>query len=38
MRGVPLVGVIGGGYSDDLDALADRHAILHRSAAALAGA
>ena len=29
----PVVGVIGGGYDDDLDRLARRHAILHRSAA-----
>jgi hypothetical protein len=28
--------VIGGGYDPDLDRLADRHAILHRTAAALA--
>ncbi len=33
-RGIPLVGVIGGGYSTDLDALAKRHASLHRTAAA----
>jgi acetoin utilization deacetylase AcuC-like enzyme len=30
--GVPLCGVIGGGYSKDIHALADRHAILHRAA------
>jgi len=34
--GVPVAGVVGGGYSDDLDALANRHAILHRTAAVLA--
>jgi acetoin utilization deacetylase AcuC-like enzyme len=31
--GIPLAGVIGGGYSDDIDALANRHATLHRAAA-----
>jgi acetoin utilization deacetylase AcuC-like enzyme len=31
-RGVPLVGVIGGGYDDDPERLALRHAILHRTA------
>lgn len=35
-RGIPLVGVIGGGYSADLDALARRHAGLHRAAAEFA--
>lgn len=34
-RDVPLVGVIGGGYSMDIDALARRHAILHRTASTL---
>jgi len=29
----PVVGVIGGGYDDDIDRLARRHAILHRAAA-----
>jgi acetoin utilization deacetylase AcuC-like enzyme len=29
----PVAGVIGGGYDDDLDALARRHATLHRAAA-----
>jgi acetoin utilization deacetylase AcuC-like enzyme len=29
----PVVGVSGGGYDDDLDALARRHATLHRAAA-----
>ncbi|MFP4520321.1 MAG: histone deacetylase [Oceanicaulis sp.] len=33
-RGVPIVGVLGGGYSRDLDALARRHAFLHEAAAA----
>ena len=33
--GVPVAGVVGGGYSDDLEALANRHAILHRTAAAM---
>ncbi|WP_040485182.1 histone deacetylase family protein [Lutibaculum baratangense] len=32
-RDIPLAGVIGGGYSTDLDALARRHAGLHRAAA-----
>lgn len=35
-RGVPLCGVIGGGYSRDIDALAARHAILFEEAAAAA--
>jgi len=35
-RGIPLAGVIGGGYQDDIDALAARHASLHRAAAAWA--
>ena len=29
----PLVGVIGGGYDDDIDRLAHRHSTLHRAAA-----
>lgn len=29
----PVVGVIGGGYDNDIDRLAHRHAILHRTAA-----
>ena len=33
-RGVPVVGVLGGGYSRDLDALAGRHALLHQAGAA----
>jgi acetoin utilization deacetylase AcuC-like enzyme len=32
--GVPVAGVIGGGYQSDDDALARRHATLHRAAAA----
>lgn len=32
-RGVPIVGVLGGGYSRDLDALSRRHALLHQAAA-----
>jgi acetoin utilization deacetylase AcuC-like enzyme len=32
-RRIPLVGVIGGGYASDVDRLARRHAILHRTAA-----
>jgi acetoin utilization deacetylase AcuC-like enzyme len=34
-RGVPLCGVIGGGYSRDVAALAARHAILFETAAAI---
>lgn len=30
--GLPLAGVLGGGYSKDMDELADRHLILHRTA------
>ena len=33
-RGLPLAGVLGGGYSNDVDALARRHAILHQAARA----
>ncbi len=32
-RGIPLCGVLGGGYSFDIDALAERHAILFEVAA-----
>ncbi|ALN72860.1 histone deacetylase [Aureimonas sp. AU20] len=32
-RDVPVVGVIGGGYSRDIERLARRHTILHRTAA-----
>jgi acetoin utilization deacetylase AcuC-like enzyme len=31
-RGIPVAGVIGGGYDKDIDRLARRHSILHRSA------
>jgi len=31
-KGVPLAGVLGGGYMDDVEALARRHAILHTTA------
>jgi acetoin utilization deacetylase AcuC-like enzyme len=31
-RDLPVAGVIGGGYDPDMDRLADRHAILHRTA------
>lgn len=34
--GVPVCGVIGGGYSSDVEALAGRHAILFETAAAFA--
>lgn len=33
-RGIPVAGVIGGGYSKDIDRLAQRHTILHRAASA----
>ena len=33
--GIPVVGVIGGGYDKDVDALARRHAIVHEEAADL---
>jgi acetoin utilization deacetylase AcuC-like enzyme len=36
-RDTPVAGVIGGGYDPDMDRLADRHAILHRTAAGLLG-
>ena len=35
-QNVPLCGVIGGGYSKDMDALAKRHALLFQAAAAFA--
>ncbi|WP_422375268.1 histone deacetylase [Roseibium sp.] len=35
--GIPVAGVLGGGYSDDIDELADRHVILHRSARLVLG-
>lgn len=34
--GIPLAGVIGGGYLEDIDRLARRHTILHRVAAEFA--
>jgi acetoin utilization deacetylase AcuC-like enzyme len=34
-RNVPVAGVIGGGYAEDVDILARRHAILHETAAGL---
>lgn len=30
--GLPVAGVLGGGYSDDIDELSDRHVTLHREA------
>ncbi|MNF01417.1 hypothetical protein D3C80_2004030 [compost metagenome] len=36
-RDIPVVGVIGGGYSKDRAALAKRHGILHHSAARVLG-
>ncbi|PVB62930.1 histone deacetylase [Labrenzia sp. 011] len=33
--GIPLAGVLGGGYSADIEELADRHLTLHRSARAI---
>ncbi|NEU12463.1 histone deacetylase [Methylobacterium sp. BTF04] len=35
-RGIPLVAVIGGGYSNDVDALAARHALVFEAMAAAA--
>lgn len=35
-RGIPLCGVLGGGYSFDIEALAERHAILFEVAAGFA--
>eukprot|EP00903_Cladosiphon_okamuranus_P001168 g1166.t1 len=32
---IPVAGVLGGGYSDDIDELADRHVTLHRTARAI---
>ncbi len=31
--GVPVAGVVGGGYSPDLDEVTQRHCLLHRAAA-----
>ena len=36
-RSIPLAGIIGGGYSDDVAALARLHASLHRTAATFVG-
>ncbi|WP_298959199.1 histone deacetylase [uncultured Roseibium sp.] len=33
--GIPIAGVLGGGYSTDIDELADRHVTLHRTASAV---
>lgn len=33
-RGIPLVAVVGGGYADDIDALAGRHAMVFEAMAA----
>ncbi|MEM6617194.1 MAG: histone deacetylase [Pseudomonadota bacterium] len=35
-RGIPVACVIGGGYSKDIDALARRHATIHRAASVFA--
>ena len=35
-RGIPVCGVIGGGYAKDVDVLARRHALLHHAASAFA--
>lgn len=32
-RGLPIVGVLGGGYSRDIEALAARHALMHKALA-----
>lgn len=37
VRGIPVAGVLGGGYTHDLDALVERHALLFREAARLTG-
>jgi acetoin utilization deacetylase AcuC-like enzyme len=36
-RSIPLAGIIGGGYSDEVEALARLHASLHRTAARFVG-
>jgi acetoin utilization deacetylase AcuC-like enzyme len=36
-RAIPIAGVIGGGYQDDIDALARLHATLHRTASRFTG-
>jgi acetoin utilization deacetylase AcuC-like enzyme len=33
-RGIPITGVLGGGYSRDVNALARRHVLLHKAASA----
>ncbi len=33
VRGYPVACVVGGGYSDDVDRLAQRHALMHKAAA-----
>lgn len=38
LAGIPLAGVLGGGYSTDIDELADRHLTLHRTARAVMSA
>jgi len=35
--GIPVAGVLGGGYSRDIDELADRHLTLHRAARTVSG-
>lgn len=37
-RGIPLVGVVGGGYGSEIDPIARRHALLFSAAAGFAGA
>jgi acetoin utilization deacetylase AcuC-like enzyme len=37
-KGIPVAGVIGGGYDADIDRLAHRHALLHRAAREALGA
>ncbi len=32
-QGYPVAGIIGGGYSEDMNALVYRHSLLHRAAA-----
>ncbi len=36
-RQIPVAGVLGGGYSQNIDELADRHLTLHRAASKIAG-
>jgi acetoin utilization deacetylase AcuC-like enzyme len=36
-RGIPFVGVIGGGYATDIDALAGRHALVFQAMSEAAG-